>query len=93
MSVSDENLSEQFSLMARNKKSLISGRNHLNEPIFFLPQNVSQDHFHKIGKFKKIAKTNIKEQRQNTGKYLSFFRCSVAMTTSYSYELTTDKAD
>ena len=32
----------------------------------------------------------MKEQRQNTGKYLSFFRYSVAMTTSYSEELTTD---
>ena len=62
MSVSDENLLEQFSLMARNKKSPISGRNHLNEPIFFLPQNVSQDHFHKIGKFKKIAKKILKSK-------------------------------
>ena len=36
-------------------------------------------------------KRNIKEQRQNTGKCLSFFRYSVAMTTSYSEELTTNK--
>ena len=86
MSVFEENLSEQFSLMAKNMKSRDivkpSERPHISPP-----QNISQNHFHKIRKFAKNASSeneNIKEHRQNTGKYLSFFRCFVAMTTSYT---------
>ena len=56
---------------AKNKKSCDIGKT-----VYFSPCK---------GKFKKITRwenRNIKEQRQNTGKCLSFLRCSVAMTTS-----------
>ena len=33
----------------------------------------------------------MKEQRQKIGKYLSFFRGSIAMTSSYTEEVPTDK--
>ena len=56
--------------------------------MFFPLQNVSQNHFQKIGKFiKQISpkeNQNIKEQSRSNGKYLSFFGCSVTMTTSYT---------
>ena len=46
--------------MVKNKKSGDICETVRGDPIFFLLQNVSKNHFHKIGKLKKIHQGKIK---------------------------------
>ena len=46
-----ENMSQRFSLMAKNKKSRDISAGWSEQPHIFSPQNVSENHLHKIRKF------------------------------------------